>query len=273
MYVAGIDAGSTATKVVLLADGRLKATAIMNTGVDIAETTSLCLEKALREARIEARNLGSVVATGYGREKVSEANKTACEISCLARGSRELAPRARTIIDIGGRDFRIIRLDESGGVVNSVVNDRCAAGTGRFLELMSEKTGVELVDFGRVWCQAREPVRLTSSCTVFIASEVEDLIARGVPKPAIIRGICDAVAGKIACASKDLGVEPPVVFVGGVSQNHGIRKALEKCFSSRIVVPPMAQFAGAYGAALEAMEALGSFEVSYVARTVDQTNG
>ena len=272
MYVAGIDAGSTATKVVLLADGRLKATALMNTGADVAGTTSLCLEKALREARIDARNLGLIVATGYGREKVSEANKTLSEISCVARGSRSLAPRARTIIDIGGRDFRIIRLDESGRVANSVVNDTCAAGTGKFLELMSEKTGIELADFGRVWCQAREPVKLSSSCTVFIAAEVDDLIARGVPKPAIIRGICDAVAEKIACVSKDIVIEPPVVLVGGVSQNHGVRKALEKCLSSRIVVPPMAQFAGAYGAALEAMEAVGTPEMPY-AGTVDQLSG
>lgn len=254
MYVAGIDAGSAATKAVILADGRLKAAVAVETGEDAARSALLCMEKALREAKAEMGDIACIAATGCGREKVSLVNKSLSDTNCLARGIRELAPRARTIVDVGGKDFRVLRVDESGQVTGAVINDRCASGTGRFLQLMSEKTGVDLEDFGRMWCQAREPVKLESSCTVFIASEVEGLMARGVPVPSIIRAVCEAVAERIACVAREVGVEPPVALVGGVSQNPGVRKALERCFSCRILVPPMSQFTAAYGAALLAWE-------------------
>ncbi|HHV57163.1 MAG TPA: 2-hydroxyglutaryl-CoA dehydratase [Firmicutes bacterium] len=254
MLVAGIDSGSTATKVVLLADGRVCAAYTAATGADPQRAAARCLEAALARAGAPAADVSAVVATGYGRERVSQADRTLTEITCHARGAHALVPEARTVIDIGGQDSKVIRLDDAGLLLDFVMNDKCAAGTGRFLEVMANRLEIDLTSFGGEWLRAKEAAKVSSTCTVFAESEVIGLVAAGTPRPVIIRGLCEAVAARIAGMARRAGVVPAVVFTGGVSLNAGVRKSLEQLIGQKIVVPPLSQFMGAYGAALFARD-------------------
>lgn len=255
MIVAvGIDSGSTNTKVVVLVDGKVARTASMLTGPDPAKTASACLDKALSECGRTLQEVTSLVATGYGRERVPGAARTLTEITCHARGARAMVPGARTIIDIGGQDSKVIRLDERGLVQDFIMNDKCAAGTGRFLEVMAARLEVGLDEFGREWKRAWDSARISSTCTVFAESEIISLISAGVKRPVVIKGLCNAIAGRVASMSGRIGIEPVVVFTGGVSLNEGVKQALVNALSQNIVVPRMSQFMGAYGAALFAQD-------------------
>lgn len=254
MLVAGIDSGSTATKVVLLANGQVGATYAAATGADPQRAATRCLETALAQAGAAADAVKAVVATGYGRERVSQADRTLTEITCHARGAHALVPAARTVIDIGGQDSKVIRLDDAGLLLDFVMNDKCAAGTGRFLEVMANRLELDLDSFGEEWLKAKEAAKVSSTCTVFAESEVIGLIAAGIPRPAIIRGLCEAVAARVASMARRVGLVPTVVFTGGVSLNAGVRRSLEKLIGQEIVVPPLSQFMGAYGAALFAQD-------------------
>ncbi len=250
MYAAGVDVGSTSTKAVLLRDGGIVASHIMPTGADVGASASQCLEKLARQAQVDPGEIAALVATGYGRALVAGATRTVTEITCHARGARALEPSAGVVVDVGGQDSKVIRLDDDGMVADFVMNDKCSAGTGRFLEVMATRLQAALDDFGRLWRAARGPASISSTCTVFAESEVIGLLARGVPKEPIVRGLCDAVADRLAGMIHRVGLMTEVVMTGGVSRNDGVRWSLENRLSLRVKVPEGSQFAGAYGAAI-----------------------
>ncbi len=253
-YVAGIDVGSSATKGILLLDGKPVFKCMLPTGTDLAATARECMRQLLHGNGLTEKDLSFVVSTGYGRARVEEADRTVTEITCHGRGAKALVPRAGLVIDIGGQDSKVIRLDEDGMVADFVMNDKCAAGTGRFLEVMAERLGVSLLDFGRMWKAAKMPVDISSTCTVFAESEVISLLSGGIAPEPIIRGLCDAVADRLLGMVHRVGIAPNVVMTGGVSKNSGVRLSLEKKLSQRVSVPAASQFAGAYGAAIIAHE-------------------
>jgi predicted CoA-substrate-specific enzyme activase len=249
-YIVGIDVGSSATKGVLLLDGQLLSVFMLPTGTDLNATAGECIQNLLRTEGLTENDLSYTVSTGYGRAQVKVSDRTITEITCHGRGAKALAPRAGLVIDIGGQDSKVIRLDEDGMVADFVMNDKCAAGTGRFLEVMAERLGTSLLDFGRMWKEARKPANISSTCTVFAESEVISLLSKGMEPSAIIRGLCDAVADRLLGMVHRVGVIPDVVMTGGVSKNRGVRLSLEKKLSQKVIVPDLSQCAGAYGAAI-----------------------
>lgn len=254
MLVAGIDVGSTTTKAVLL-DGRaIVGEHAMPTGVDLALAAEQCLHAACSAARVAPEELEALVATGYGRDRVTRATAKVTEITCHARGARALVPWARVVVDVGGQDSKVIRLDDDGMVADFVMNDKCAAGTGRFLEVMAARLGIALDEFGPRWRRAKEAARISSTCTVFAESEVISLLSHGVRPEPIVKGLCDAVAARLAGMVHRVGLGGGLVMTGGVSRNEGVRRSLEERLHATVTVPDESQFAGAYGAALIALD-------------------
>ena len=203
---------------------------------------------------MDVGQIGRVVATGYGRIAVPFASKKVTEITCHARGAYHLFPQTRTVIDIGGQDSKVIRLGKDGRVVDFVMNDKCAAGTGRFLEVMARALEVSLEDMGRLSDLARERLTISSMCTVFAESEVVSLIAEGHPKEDIIRGLHDAVSERVAGMAERVGLENGVTMTGGVAKNAGVVRSLEERLGVKISRPEEPQIVGALGAALIAAD-------------------
>lgn len=254
VITAGIDSGSTATKVVILRGTRVLGCAKDATGGDPCGAALRCLEKTLRESGLHRSDLASIVTTGYGRDLIPGRSRSVTEITCHARGAASCVPGARTVVDIGGQDSKVIALDETGYVMDFVMNDKCAAGTGRFLEVMAEKLGVDLGDFEYQWSLSPNGSRISSTCTVFAESEVVSLLSQGVAVASIIRGLCDSVATRVVNMGRKVGFREPVVLTGGVSLNGAVRRSLERILGMRVVVHPMSVFMGAYGAALIARD-------------------
>jgi predicted CoA-substrate-specific enzyme activase len=256
-YAAGVDSGSASTDAVVLDDQRsILGSAILPTGAGAAAGAERALDQALAAAGLTRADLGAVVSTGYGRETVGLGGGSVTEITCHARGAHFLNPAVRTVIDIGGQDSKVIRLDQRGEVTNFVMNDKCAAGTGRFLELMArtlELTLPEMSELGLAW---KHEVDISSMCTVFAESEVVSLVAQNTPPADIIHGLNRAVAAKTAALARRLGSEPVYMMTGGVARNAGVVKALEEKLGTDIFVSGQAQLCGALGAALIALDAL-----------------
>ncbi len=252
--VAGIDVGSVSSEAVLMAGGRVLAAVALPTGANGRNAGARVLEAALRQAGATKEELALVVATGYGRKAVELANRAVTEITCHARGARHLLPRAETVVDIGGQDSKVIRVDGSGAVVDFVMNDRCAAGTGRFLEVMARALEVPLEQLGELSRQASRTASISSMCTVFAESEVVSLVAEGVPREEIVSGLHAAVAERIFGMVQRLGLVPPVVMTGGVAHNAGVVQAIERRLGCPVEVAPEPHLVGALGAALVAAE-------------------
>jgi (R)-2-hydroxyacyl-CoA dehydratese activating ATPase len=254
---AGVDAGSTTTKAVLLdRDRKIASFAILPTGPDSRDASRLALSRALEEIGAGQSSLAFVVATGYGREIASEAKGTVTEITCHARGVHALMDPIRTIIDIGGQDSKAIRINGQGRVQDFAMNDKCAAGTGRFLEVMSRGLGVPLQAMGERAQQATKDVRVSSMCTVFAESEVVSLVAKGEKVEDILNGIHQAIADRVASLALRVGLETPVAVTGGVAMNSGVVRALEARLATPIAVPEDPQLTGALGAAMIAWDKL-----------------
>jgi (R)-2-hydroxyacyl-CoA dehydratese activating ATPase len=250
MITAGIDIGSITAKAAVLNDGRILGTRLMFTGYDARQAGKTVMADLLQAAGIQREAILAVVATGYGRNTVDFANKTITEITCHAAGGHFINPNVRFIIDVGGQDSKVIRLDENGRVMDFAMNDKCAAGTGRFLEVMARALEVDLDRFGEICLRAKQPAKISSICTVFAESEVISLIAKGEIRENIIAGIHDAVASRISAMAKRVGVVNPVMMTGGVAKNIGAVKALENKLQTPIQVSEYAQINGAIGAAL-----------------------
>ena len=250
MITAGIDVGSISTKAALMEAGRIIAVKVIATGYNARRAAEEVFEAVVSGAGRRASDVARIVATGYGRNSVGFADRAVTEITCHAAGAHFADPAVRGVIDIGGQDSKAIALDETGRVRDFVMNDKCAAGTGRFLEVMARALEVDLDAFGAMALAADRPAPISSLCTVFAESEVISLIARGEPRANIIAGIHDAIASRVAAMARRVGVAPPVMMTGGVALNPGVVRALARQLGHPVAVTDQAQVNGAVGAAL-----------------------
>jgi predicted CoA-substrate-specific enzyme activase len=253
MITAGIDIGSITTKAAVMAEGRIRGTRVIFTGYNAEQAGTKVYEELLKELGIEKFDVRRVVSTGYGRNSIKFMDKAMTEIICHGAGAHYLNPRTRSVIDIGGQDSKAIILDDNGKVKNFAMNDKCAAGTGRFLEVMARALEVDLDGFGALSLRAGDPSRISSLCTVFAESEVISLISKGEKRENIIAGIHESIAARIAAMANRLRIAPLVVMTGGVAKNIGVVKALERKIGMAVEVSEYAQVNGAIGAAFLAM--------------------
>ena len=258
MITAGIDLGSTYVKAVVMADGAVRGYGVSATGPDHDATARSVLGEALQMAGLKDADIGYIVSTGYGRRVTSLARETISEISANAEGTRFVAQKlnVRTILDIGGQDTKVIALDDRLNIETFAMNDKCAAGTGRFIEALAAVLGVGIDDMGPLSLQSRSPLKITSTCTVFARSEVVTLIAEGRPREDIIAGIHESLAKRLATMARKVGVRKEVFFDGGPARNVGMRKALETELGVTLVVPERPQIVTATGAAILAAKKL-----------------
>ena len=256
-YVAGIDSGSTSTDVVILdQDGKIKSTMIIPTGGGAMMSAEKSLEKAVEKAGINKDDIVRIVTTGYGRAYIDSGDDSITEITCHAKGAHYLNPNVRTVIDIGGQDIKAISIDENGAVKNFLMNDKCAAGTGRFLEMMARTLGLSLEEMSTKGLEWKENIVISSMCTVFAESEVVSLVAQNKEVADIIHGLNMSVASKVGALAARLGQNNPgeYMMTGGVAKNKGITNALEEKLGAKLYICDEAQLCGALGAALFAYE-------------------
>lgn len=254
-YVAGIDSGSTSTDVVILnPDGTIRASSIIPTGGGAQQSAEASLKIALDEAGISEDEIANIVTTGYGRAYLDTGDDSITEITCHAKGAHYLNPDVRTIIDIGGQDSKVIRIEADGNVENFVMNDKCAAGTGRFLEMMARALQTSLEDMGTMGLEWHEDITISSMCSVFAESEVITLVAQNKAVPDIIHGLNNSVAAKVNTLVRRVGGQDLIMMTGGVAQNAGVVAAIEEKIGARLYISDKAQLCGALGAALFALE-------------------
>ena len=256
MIAAGIDVGSSATKAVLLQDGLMVAYHIAATGAESVGAATATMEAALAKAGVAWGDVGYTVATGYGRVLVPFAQETVTELSCHARGAAHLVPTARTILDMGGQDCKAIRCDEAGRLRKFVMNDKCAAGTGRFLELMAAVLGLPLDDIGAEALAAERAVKINSTCAVFAKSEVAQLMRRGEARAEVLAGLHQSIVNRTFNLVRRVGLEADFVMTGGIAKNIGMVRLLEAKAGMTARIPPEPQIVGALGAALFAQDRL-----------------
>ncbi|NWF54479.1 MAG: 2-hydroxyglutaryl-CoA dehydratase [Syntrophaceae bacterium] len=258
MIAAGMDIGSITTETVILRGGEILASVILPTGANSRTAAERSIRSALEKAGLARENLAAIVTTGYGRASFPQATKMITEITCHARGAFFVHPQTRTVIDIGGQDSKVIRLDPRGRNVDFQMNDKCAAGTGRFLEVMAHALEVRVEELGKLSLVAPRTIKISSMCTVFAESEVVSLIADNQPKEVIIRGLHDSIADRILGMVNRVGIEEEVTLTGGVAKNEGVVRALEDRLGVKMFVPPEPQIIGALGAALLARDLASS---------------
>ena len=250
-YVLGVDSGSTSTDAVVMElDGTIVASVIGATGAKASRGAAAVIQEVLDQARLTRDDLAMSVATGYGRDAIPNMDVAITEITCHAAGAHYLAPEARTVIDIGGQDSKVIHLNEDGTVQNFVMNDKCAAGTGRFLEAMARTLQMPIEELSRQGLEWHHDVTISSMCTVFAESEVVSLIADDTPTPDIIHGLDVSVARKTAALARRVGGEPPYLMTGGVANNEGVVKALSEVLDAPVATHRDSQLCGAIGAAV-----------------------
>ena len=256
-YVAGIDSGSTSTDVVILdQNGKIKSTMIIPTGGGAMMSAEKSLAAAVEKVGIQEEDIVRIVTTGYGRAYIDSGDDSITEITCHAKGAHYLNPNVRTIIDIGGQDIKAISIDEHGAVTNFLMNDKCAAGTGRFLEMMARTLGLSLEEMSTKGLEWKENIVISSMCTVFAESEVVSLVAQNKNVADIIHGLNVSVASKVGALAARLGKKNPgeYMMTGGVAKNQGIINALEENLGAKLYICDEAQLCGALGAALFAYE-------------------
>lgn len=250
-FFAGVDIGSATAKAVLIdAENVIRARIVAPSGGNLSLASDKVLAAACEQAGASHGDIGAIVATGYGRESVADRSKTVTEIACHAKGAHFLYDDARAVIDIGGQDSKAIALDNIGMVKKFEMNDKCAAGTGRFLEVMARTLEVPLADVGPRALLADRPASISSTCTVFAESEVISLLAKGETIERILAGLCLAIAQRVNSLASRAGMAPRVVMTGGVAKNSGVVKAIEKAIGLPMTVPDEPQIMGALGAAL-----------------------
>jgi predicted CoA-substrate-specific enzyme activase len=263
MICAGVDAGSRTTKVVLLEGGSFDVVAAgaVDQGIEQDALAGALLERLLGENGIVRRQVGTVVATGYGRKLISFADATITEITCQAWGVRQRMPEARTIIDIGGQDSKLLRVNADGTVGDFVMNDRCAAGTGRFLELLATRLGVKLSDLGELARRSRNPAMISSMCVVFAETEIIGLLASGITPEDIVAGVQASLAARVA-AMTGRNAAQPIVLTGGVAMVPGMDAALAAALGQPLSVAPQPQMTCALGAAILAWRRLNGLKTA-----------
>lgn len=252
---AGIDVGSVSAEAVIIDEQKILSYSIVKTGGESVQTAAKAMEKALTATNsVSLKDLKYIVATGYGRVIVPFAQESVTELSCHALGAHFQYPATRTILDIGGQDSKAIRCNEQGKMVDFVMNDKCAAGTGRYLEIISRVLSLPLEEIGTLSLKAKQPASISSRCAVFAKSEVLSLNRSGMPKEDILAGVHDAIAGRANELLNRIGIEKELVVTGGVAKNQGVVRKIEERTGVPVILLEEPQIIGALGAALFAKE-------------------
>ena len=250
-YFAGLDLGSTMTKVVIVNDDeKVLARVESHTGAEHRRLANKVMEQALKQAQLPFDAITYIIATGYGRINVPFADRQITELTCHARGVASFFPAVRTALDIGGQDAKGLKLDTGGKLVNFVMNDRCAAGTGRFLEVIASMLGIPLGELGELSLKSKNKISISSTCTIFAQQEVNGRLSEGAPIEDIVAGIHDAIARRAVAMLKRLKIEPDIVFTGGVAKNIGVVRAVSENLEQEVLIPDDPLISGALGAAL-----------------------
>ncbi|HET7712141.1 MAG TPA: acyl-CoA dehydratase activase [Thermoanaerobaculia bacterium] len=263
-FAAGIDVGSTQTKGVMVEESAgIVARALVDTGANVMKAAEKAFDILCSDMSVDPRDVGYVVGTGYGRYKIAFGNAQMTEISCHARGAHHVFPNTRTVIDMGGQDSKAIRVGENGEVLDFVMNDKCAAGTGRFLANAAEVLGIGLDEIGPLSLLAKRPVKITTVCTVFVESDILSYLAQGKRGEDILGGVHLAIAKRTVSLARRISIDPAITMTGGVARNVGMVKALEEVMGVSLQVSTESHFIGAIGAALFARDRLDqSFETT-----------
>lgn len=254
-YAMGVDFGSTTGKTVILdRDGKMIAACVASMGAVSDEGVKASMTGALKQAGLERNDIAYTVSTGYGRRMLDASQKTYTEITCHARGAVALVPAARLVIDIGGQDSKVIAVDAHGLVETFAMNDRCAAGTGKFLEVLARAVQVALHEMGPLALSATENLRISSMCATFAETEVISLLAEGHAKADVLGAVHAAIAARTSGLVSRVGKRSPIVMTGGVAKNVAAVRHIEACLGEKLILPPDPQVAGALGAALFALD-------------------
>jgi predicted CoA-substrate-specific enzyme activase len=257
MITAGIDIGSLTGKSVILIDNEVASWSLMPTGYDSAETAQAVMDEALREAKLTQKQVEYTVSTGYGRVVVPFSNKKITEISCHAKGATWIDSSVRTILDMGGQDCKVIRCNEKGDIVSFAMNDRCAAGVGRYLEIMAEILEIPIDKIGSTSLEYEgNPHVISSMCTVFARSEMLRGLRQGVKKNNLLAGAHDALANKVLGMLNKIGIERELMISGGIAKNVGVIQRIQKILGYEVKIAAEPQIVGALGAALFARDFL-----------------
>lgn len=255
MLVGGVDVGSTQTKAIVMDDEpKILGRALIDTGAKVGEAAQAAFSLALADAGAKEGDTSAVIGTGYGRYKVDFGEAQVTEISCHARGAVYLFPNTRSVLDIGGQDTKAIRTGEAGQVVDFSMNDKCSAGTGRFLGAASQALEIPLEELGPLALRAKDPVTMTTTCTVFAESEILGWLALGRKTEDVLLGVHSAIASRSISLLRRVGIEPELTFTGGVSRNSAMVSLLEELTGCPINVSEESHFCGAIGAALFALD-------------------
>jgi (R)-2-hydroxyacyl-CoA dehydratese activating ATPase len=250
LYFAGLDLGSTMTKLVIIdMHERICSRVIYHSGAEHRRLANKVMEEGLERAGLNFESIDYVVATGYGRMVVPFADRQITELTCHTRGLFQIFPHVRLAIDIGGQDSKVMQIS-NGKLLDFAMNDKCAAGTGRFLEIIASTLNLKIDELGDISLKSERKVHISSTCTVFAQQEVIKRLSEGLPIEEIVAGIHDAIASRVARMADRLIVEPDVIFTGGVAKNIGMIKALEERLGCKVMVPAEPLLSGALGAAL-----------------------
>lgn len=254
-YSAGVDVGSTQTKAVIIDEsGAIVSRALIDTGANVALAAQNSFNMAREEAGISEQEIEYVIGTGYGRYRVTFGNTQVTEISCHGRGAVRMFPETRTVVDMGGQDTKAIRVSSNGEILDFCMNDKCAAGTGRFLGAASAALDIPLSELGQTALRHQSAVRISTTCTVFAESEVLSWLGKGKKIEDILWGVHQSMASRSAALLRRVGIEEEVTFTGGVTKNIGMVQALEERLGMKVNVSDDAHYMGALGAALFALD-------------------
>ena len=254
-YAAGVDVGSTQTKAVIIdEDRRMIARSLVETGANVIQAAQNAFDQALREADVREEEVEYVIGTGYGRYKVTFGNAQVTEISCHGRGAVHMFPNTRTVVDMGGQDTKAIRVKPLGEIVDFCMNDKCAAGTGRFLGAAASALSIPLDQLGPTALRGERAVKITTTCTVFAESEVLSWLGKGKKIEDILLGVHHSIAARSAGLLRRVGIEEEVTFTGGVARNLAMIAALEQRLGLKVNVSGDSHYMGALGAALFALD-------------------
>ena len=254
-YTAGVDVGSTQTKAIVIdGAGRITGRALIDTGANIVVAAERAFQAALVDAGLAEQEVACVAGTGYGRYRVTFGHLQVTEISCHGRGAVHMFPATRTVVDMGGQDTKAIRVGPAGDIVDFCMNDKCAAGTGRFLGAAAAALEIPLEELGGLALRGDKPVAISTTCTVFAESEVLSWLTRGRRIEDILAGVHGSIVARSVGLMRRVGIEPEVTFTGGVSKNEGVREGLVRLLRMPVNVSADSHFMGALGAALFAMD-------------------
>jgi predicted CoA-substrate-specific enzyme activase len=256
-YAGGVDVGSTQTKAVILdPSGRIVGRSLIDTGANVVRAAERAFALALEECGIEPADVGFVIGTGYGRYRVEFGHAQVTEICCHARGAARMYPSTRTVLDMGGQDTKAIRIEIGGDVLDFCMNDKCAAGTGRFLQSAAAALELDLGEIGSIALAGTRPVKISTTCTVFAESEVLSWLARDKRIEDILAGVHRSIASRSIALLRRVGIEEEITFTGGVTRNEAMVAVLEEMMGVTLNVSPESHYMGALGAALFALERL-----------------